>query len=494
MRPKGMQMGTKISGAVLWCALCLALLAGGCEEDQTAASQGEGVVSGIVVDGSTYSALSDVTITGRSLEAGDQSAMSDASGNFRLSFALDSTGSATVLLQKAGYRDTTFVVNLRAGTVVVVSVALTPKSAVVGPGGTGTGGTAQTIAFLQATPAEVSVYGVGGTETSLLTWEVRDSLGIPIDALHTAKLTFTSANGPNGGEFISPPAVETNASGQAFTTFNAGTKSGVVQITASTTVGTRTITSSPIRLVIHGGFPVQSHFSIAPAAHNFPAMGILGKSLSITVLVGDMYSNPVVPNTAVYFHSSAGVIQPSIFTSGDGFGTVQLYSGNPDPMGSNSASAFGNGYHYVVARTLGQGGITVRDSTLILWSGRGIIDNVTPTTFDIPNAGSQIFSFRLADALGHPLAAGTKILVKATIPPPATDGEKQNQVVVAFGVNGELELPDLLFAGAGSTDFTFSMKDGTWSVTDATPVTLTIAVTGPNTIGGVSYTFTGIVR
>jgi hypothetical protein len=492
MRPREKQMQTTIGGAVLWCVLFLALVGVGCEEDNTSAAQGEGVMSGVVIDGASGSAIANVSITAQGTGVGSQSAITDANGNFRLTFTLDSLASAGVVLQKAGYRDTSFVVTLRSGSVTVLSVALTPKSSLV-TSGSGTG-TAQTIAFLQASPAEIAVYGVGGTETSLLSWEVRDSVGIPIDALHKVTLTFTSINGPNGGEYISPPAVETNASGQAFTTFNAGTKSGVVQITASTKIGTRTITSSPIRLVIHGGFPVQSHFSIAPTAHNFAALGTLGSSLAITVLVGDIYSNPVVPNTAVYFRSSAGVIQPSIFTSADGFGSVQLYSGNPEPMGSSAATAFGDGYHYVVARTLGQGGVSVQDSTLILWSGRGIISNLSATTFDIANAGSQTFSFRLADALGHPLAAGTKIAVKASIPPPATDGEKQNQVAVTFGVNGEMELPDLLFAGTGSTEFSFSLKDGTWSITDPTPVTLTIAVTGPNNPGGVSYAFSGIVR
>ena len=100
--------------------------------------------------------------------------------------------------------------------------------------------------------------------------------------------------------------------------------------------------------------------------------------MQITVLVGDMYSNPVAPGTAVYFRSSAGVVQPTVFTNKDGFGTVKLYSGNPEPLGTYAAPGQGDGYHYVVARTLGQGGVAVEDSTLILWSGPGSISNVSP--------------------------------------------------------------------------------------------------------------------
>lgn len=473
-------------------AAVLALLLAGCKEDDTTASQGEGVVSGVVTDAASLAFLSDVTIQAQSVASGILTASTDAKGAFRIAFSTDSTTTATITLQKTGYRDTTVMVALRPGTVVVLNIALQPKS-VVNPGGS-TSGIAQTIAFLGSTPQEVSVYGVGGKETAVLGWEVRDSLGLSIDAAHAVQLNFTSANGPNGGEYISPAAVTTNAAGQAFTTFNAGTRSGVVQVTATATVGGRTLTSSPVRLVINGGFPVQSHFSIGPQMHNFPALGWLGKKNEITVLAGDMYSNPVAPGTAVYFRSSAGVIQPTVFTNKDGFGVVTLYSGNPDPFGAYAAPVHGNGYHYVVARTLGQGGTVVEDSTLILWSGLGQISNVTPQTFDIANGGSQTFSFRVSDAYGHPLAAGTKISVSALIPPPPTAGQQQNQVTVVFGSNGTIELTDVLFAGPGTTDFSFVLKDGTWSITDATPVNVVINITGPNVPNTMGYTFGGTVR
>jgi hypothetical protein len=306
-------------------------------------------------------------------------------------------------------------------------------------------------------------------------------------------LNFTT-NGPNGGEYVSPPQLITNANGQATTTLNAGTRSGVVQIVASATVGTRQISSSPVQVVINGGFPVQDHFTIAANRFNFAALGIMGKALGISVLVGDVYSNPVQQGTAVYFRSSAGVVQPSVFTSSDGQGSVSLYSGNPEPFGAYAASAYGDGYHYVVARTLGQNGVSVQDSVLLLWSGYAIISNVNPTTFDIQNAGSQSFSFRVADQYGHPLAQGTTITVTATIPPPATPDVQQNQVAVTFGTAGSVQLPDVIFPGPGTTDFTCLLRDGTWSVTDATPVTLTITVIGPNTTGPVSFTMYGTVR
>jgi hypothetical protein len=483
-------MKRMVSGLVVAAIVVCALTVVGCKEDESTAAQGESVISGVIVDASTSTYLSDVTVTAQSIADGTQTATTSASGTFRFKFVCDSTAKATLMLAKTGFRDTSITVSLSAGTVVAMTVALNPKSVV--SAGTSSG-LAQTITFLGSTIQEVSVYGVGGKETSILGWEVRDSIGSAIDAAHAVSLSFTSNNGPNGGEYISPAAIITNSVGQAFTTFNSGTRSGVVQVTASATVGARTIVSSPVRLVINGGFPVQSHFSIAAERHNFPCLGWVGKTDVITVLVGDMYSNPVAAGTAVYFRSSAGVVQPSIFTSRDGFGGVTLYSGNPEPYGAYAASAFGAGYHYVVARTLGQGGLVVEDSTLMLWSGLGIISNVSPTVFSIGNGGSQTFTFKVADALGHPLSAGTNITVNAIIPPPPTEGQQQNQVIVVFGNNGTVQLPDITMPGAGATDFTFTLKDGTWSITDATPVNITISVQGNNTPNALSYTFGGTV-
>jgi hypothetical protein len=464
----------------------------GCQSDESSGpTSGEGQLSGFVYDQSTNGPLSGAVILATSVGEGNKVDSSKADGSFAIKFTVDSTTTISVRVTKTGYTDYTTALTLRSGSVTTLNVVLTPKSIVVPPGGSS--GQAQTIAFLGATPENISVYGVGATETSILQWEVRDSLGLAIDASHAVDLTFT-VNGPGGGEYISPARLSTNAQGRGTTTLNAGTRSGVIQIVAQATVGPRTIRSSPVQVVINGGFPVQDHFSIAAPQFNFPALGTMGRSLAVSVLVGDIYSNPVVKGTAVYFRSSAGVVQPSVFTSADGQGSVALFSGNPEPYGSYASVTYGSGYHYVVARTLGQSGTPVQDSILVLWSGDGRITGVTPTSFDIANAGSQSFSFRVADQLGHPLARGTTITFLATIPPPPNPNLQQNQVSVSFGNNGTVTLPDVIFPGPGATDFTAVLRDGTWSITDATPVTLSILVSGPNTSGPLSYTMSGTVR
>ena len=140
--------------------------------------------------------------------------------------------------------------------------------------------------------------------------------------------------------------------------------------------------------------------------------------------------------------------------------------------------------------------MAVQDSILLMWSGAGEISGISPATFNISNGGSQSISFRVSDYLGHPLAAGTRVMVVATIPPPPTEGVKQNQVFLQFGNSGVLEMPDVIVSGAGSTDFTCVVKDGSWDIDDVTgtPVNVMIAVTGPNTPNQLAVTIGGIVH
>jgi hypothetical protein len=481
---KGTSIMRTVQAILLLAVTTLAFVA--CNEDSTLQpSQGEAVVNGTVID-----ALTSSPISGVSVNAGGQSTLTDGEGTFSLKLTVDSVATVSLLFTKSGYRDTILTSQVKSGD----QLAIQMKMASLSPIGGGTGsGIAQTIAFLGANPDEISVYGVGGTETSILGWEVRDSLGQPIDGDHAIELTFTIVNGPGGGEYVSPGVVRTGLSGQAYHTVNAGTKSGVAQIVASASVGGRSITSSPVRIVINGGFPVQSHFTIAATHYNFAAMNWMGRELPVSVLVGDVYSNPVAPRTAVYFRSSAGVVQPTVFTDDNGQGTVNLISGNPRPFGIYAAaSPLDTGYHHLVAKTVGQNGATVTDSILVLWSGYSMISNVSPTTFSIVNGSAQVFRFTVSDQYFHPLAPGTEIAVSAEVPPPPDPNTPMNQVQLSFGFRGKVTLEDYIFRGPGTTDFAFTLSDGTSNITQTTAVSVTITVTSPN--GNVYTTFGGTVE
>jgi hypothetical protein len=131
---------------------------------------------------------------------------------------------------------------------------------------------------------------------------------------------------------------------------------------------------------------------------------------------------------------------------------------------------------------------------VVLWSGVSIISGFSPTTFNIPNAGSQIFTFTVADALGHPLSAGTTISVIAAIPPPPDPTATQNQVFVTFGLSGSQILNDVLLPGPGATQFTCRLSDGNSALIDTsgTRTTLTVFVNGAN--GQATFTIDGLVH
>ena len=479
----------------------------GCKSSQTSTKQGEGAIAGFVRDGETRIGLGGAVITASTLTQ-TQTATTNADGSFsNLTFTADSVVILSVLVQKSGYNDTSFSVVLQSGSVLQLTITLSPKSVIVPGGGTGL---ANTIAFLGATPQEIRVYGVGAQETSILGWEVRDSLGFPIDAAHAVQLSFSLFGGPQGGEYASPITATTNAAGRAYTTFNSGTRAGIVQVLASATVGSRTISSSPVRIVIDAGFPVRSHFTISAVNYNFPALHWLARTAPIAVLIGDVYSNPVAPGTAVYFHTSpyppsdtaggAGVIQPATWTNKDGQGGVSLISGNPLPLGPYADPVAGNAYHWVVGRTVGQAGTIVTDSVLMMWSGFSAISSLSPdsslisgdqASFHIPDGGCRRFTFTVADELGHPLSAGSVISVIGSVPPPTTIGAQVNQIQLSFGINGSVTMPDVTVPGA-YTNFSFDLCDGSAGFASPTVVVVTISVASQN--GNVTRTFRGIVN
>lgn len=474
------------------CIVACALVFFACSNDDQGPSAGVATVTGFVKDASNRTPLGGVVLEGKAGTDVITTASTDAQGKFELRFQIDSAMVAKISIRNVtGYRDTLDIsVNVKPNQALLKDIDLNPKSQVVGGGGS-TSGLAQTIAFLGANPAEISVYGVGGQETAVLGFEARDSLGLPIDAAHAIAITFTLHGGPNGGEYVSPTTLTTNGVGRAFIALNSGIRAGVVQVRATATVGARTILSAPVRVVINAGFPDQAHFTVVPLKHNFPTLGIAGNRLPISVIVGDRYSNPVLQNTAVYFRSSAGVIQPTVFTSPDGQGTAQLISGNPAPLGQYAAQQYGNGYHYVVARTIGEGGAAVQDSTLILWSGRSTISNITPSSFTIANGGFQDFTFTVSDALGNPLSLGTRISIVATVAPPPEPNTPINQVLLAFGRDGIVILEDLLFAGPGATQFSFRLSDGTPNpLVPGGAVTISISVESDN--GSAYATINGV--
>jgi hypothetical protein len=477
-------IGMKRAIMILTLVVGLAVVFFACKNDDSAtAPTGTGIISGTVVDSSTGLPLSGVTVTAQPPPSGTPTQVTDATGTFSFEYSTDSARTVTLTFAKSGFRNRTIVSEASSGQRTTLNVAMASSSPI--SGGTSSG-VASTIYLANVNPTDIFVYGIGANETSYLIWEVRDSVGLPIDAAHAVTLTFSISGGLNGGEFMYPVSVTTNAQGRGTTSLSSGIVAGAVQVVATTQAGGRTIISQPARVVIHSGFPDQRHFSIAPEKLNFPALGIVGSRNPISVLVGDIYSNPVTTNTAVYFATRAGVIVSSAFTNPSGEATADLISGNPFPLLPNPVAINRDGYQYVIASTPGRNGTIVKDSALILWSGASMISNITPGSFNIPNAGSQRIDFVVSDAHGNTLSAPTGITVTVT----------GAQAEVAFGINGTFTISqDIILPPGSNTQFSCIVSDSQpdTNYVNGTSATMSISVNSTGN-GNATATISGTIH
>ncbi|MDA3861657.1 MAG: hypothetical protein PF445_10555 [Melioribacteraceae bacterium] len=307
----------------------------------------------------------------------------------------------------------------------------------------------------------IGVTESGSPETAQITFEVQDSSGTPIDIAHAIDVSFKFGAQPGGGEILAPSLVRTDDVGQVEVNLTSGTIAGAVQIIAEIDFNGNIIRSKPVSIAIHGGLPDDSHFSIGPAQVNYPHLHKLAAVGSITALVGDKYSNPVRPGTAVYFSTEAGVVQGSGLTDEFGRTTVTLLSGDPQP----NDPTYGPGFFYVTGETIDENDVQITTKTRVLYSGYPYIV-IAPQAFNIADGGSQTFTYSVMDENGNPLAPGNTYSVAVQ-----TDGDA--------AVSGDVSIlmPDVQ---TGNTSFSFTLYDSKPGEITAANATVTVTVNGPN--------------
>ncbi len=453
-------------------------------------------LTGRVTDSNSNLPLANVTVDFLSLDPTGitASTVTKVDGKFTIDIDLAGTGVTSVFgtltFKKNGYQDqsTSATGNVGKITTLLPNPFTLDRDTItiVNPGSTG--GKAHSLAFIGATTREISVAGVGGTESAIVTYEARDSLGFPITIDNQDTVTFTligtPVTGPLAGRaYVSPPSAITNAAGRVATTVNSGTVSGVLQFVASLRRDDGVvIQSTPVIITVNAGLPDQVHYSLGIERFNFAALHWLGISSAVTVLVGEKYFNPVKSCTAVYFNTTGGVVDASGFTSADGFATVSLFSGNPDPSDPTLAppSLFGTGagYAHVRSYTIGEGGIQVADSIIVLFSGYA---NINAQTYVVHIDSSAVdpcvdVPINISDENGNPLSSGTVVTVEAIFSPP----EGTNWSVNATGLPTD-PFDDFITRGPGHTDFLLHICDATPGRTPAPmPFSIKVAVNGQN--------------
>lgn len=420
-------------------------------------------ITGIVVDHVTSKPIDNAIVYIKGLSS--SSTISGSDGSYSFNITLESTQNITIIAEKNGYQPDSTVVNVSPGkSVTVTNLRLIQKS-----GSQIISNQAASIYLSFQSTKKLGIKSSGDIETAIATFQVIDSSGVPIDETRSVNVEFAIIAGPGGGEFLYPTSATTNEKGQVTTAITTGTKAGVMQVEAIIKKGKVTINSKPVFFTIYGGFPVQEQFAVACEKLNYPFWSILNSEIVFTAVLGDKYSNPVRPNTAVYFNTTGGIIGNFIYTDVLGRASATLVTiGYPyDPL-------YGYGHFFVTAQTSTEDGKIISTSTHRLLSGAPIISNVSPQTFSIKNGGSETFSFVVKDVNGNPISSDHTISF-------VTQG--------SISSDPSIKVPDSLFPGPGITEFTFSIGDAAADEIKPGKASVQINITGP--FGTTTYTISG---
>lgn len=445
--------------------LTFALFVAACDSIGGNSEAGIVTLTGLVVDGDN----AEVRNAFIRVTPGNLLVETDENGLYTVDVEIDSTMSLLVTASKDGYRNATInVLGIADRTVEVPTLRILALGEVVE-----VSGEASNIIFSSQSSSQIGVTESGSEEIAAIVFQATDSTGLPLSITQAVDITFRMGQAPGGGEFLFPETVKTDNNGKARVNLSAGTRSGVVQIVAEAVVGGRTIRSLPVAMTIHGGLPDQEHFTLGPAAFNFPGLTRFGLTNQIAVIVGDKYGNPVRPGTAVYFTTDYGIIQGSTNTNNDGQGSVTLFSGEPDPPG---------GLALITATTADENEDAVTSKTPVVFSGVPVIEIFQSGSSNAPFFRN--FDYRVSDPLGNPLAPGTTISVSAG----GTKVKAVGSTTVELGdtiinyPSSRDPLPSDIVTGVGFTDFSFSVVEDTDSDSDEPPSVqnVTIKVRGPN--------------
>ena len=425
-------------------------------------------ISGQVVDSESGNPVSgaSIKVNGDSSYTG---ATTDNQGMFLIEFEMTRDQELTIIIYKNNYYSDTSKIFVASGSSATIS--LVRLRAVSGTGTTNGGQAASLYLYSQSAP-NIGVKESGSLEAVQIIFEVLDSSGIPITFENKVFVRFSFLANPGGGEYLFPDSVETNSLGRVTVTLNSGTIAGVVQILARIGDQSNVIQSRPVLISIYGGLPDANHFDVASELLNYPAYGLLGYVIPFTAYVGDKYSNPVRPNTTVYYSTTSGIIGGSAQTGDNGTATVELLT-QPFP----NHSQYGFGFFEVTASTIDENSSLIYTTSLRLLSGYPELD-ISPSTIDIQNGGSQVFVYRVSDVNNNPLSKGTNISVTVE------EGD-----ITVFG-DIDITLPDT--QSGAYTQFTFTAVDSEPGTSDPKYAVIKIQCSGPN--GDESLSITGVSR
>lgn len=468
-------------------ALSLLFLVGGC--DIGGAGTTDVTLSGRVLNAETQNPVVEAVITityQDDDEEQEASVVTDESGRFSTTIEISNPTPVTIQASKRGATaQTTEQVSPDLNEVSDIELTLD-----LGSGEETEPGRPTNITLADQSTDVIRVQESGGEEVARLTFQVVDSTGTPIDLDRSVPVDFRFAQQP-GDATLTPESESTDGNGTATVNIASGKTAGIVQVVAETeTADGTTIASKPVRLTIHGGLPNKCHFTVAPAQFNFPGLVEYGVTNSITAYAGDKYGNPVVPGTAIYFSTNAGIVGGSAQTNENGAGSVTLTSAQPLPDG---------GVATVQAQTVGTDDANtivdpdncpdpaatgnenrLTETVPLVFSGSPEVQ-VSPDSAEL----NQTYQLTLWDIENNnPLAPGTSISVEAEGTQVQATGNTDVTLddTVIRDEDGDGFDGDDVVTGEGITDFTFRVvEDPDPEATEPPAVeTVTITISGPN--------------
>jgi Bacterial Ig-like domain (group 1) len=433
-----------------------------------------------------------------------------------------------------------------AGTVTIQAVGggirlVTTTVDVTNQGATGPAGTPQSIGFVSANPPTIGVRGSGFPEQAVVSFKVIDSLGNPLSGVNV----HFGISGL-GGETITPNATTTDSNGIARVAINSGTRAAPLRITASVSRnndGTIDLVTQSDAVSVVGAPPTFNRFSLAAQSLNIAGRVSFGLQDTISAFLNDRFGNPVPPGTAVSFITNgasivspqptdasgrasatllsegkieglppSGIVtvlatargeEPFVDTNGNGVYDIgEPYTPIPEPF----IDVNGNGRYdpdnpYEMFIDVNGNGVWDEDQSLGQWTDNALIFatfdvtlsghtllQLTPSSFSIPDGGSQTFTLFVGDANQNPLTAGSTISL--SLSPSPSDGQIAD-------ILPTIVLPDAESFNAivpGLNQFVFRVVDNNpGKRTSAQPVTVNVNV-GSDGNGNASISAAGVLE
>ena len=199
------------------------------------------------------------------------------------------------------------------------------------------------IAFLTASPEQIFLRGSGFTESSVVTFEVRDAAGNPLPGRVVELRLQTGAGGVTmegrGVESVAPPSASpftqvSNALGRVAVRVNSGTLPTPVRVNArlQSNTGIATVSSN---LSVAVGLPSQLNFSLSQNTKNIEGYNIDGTPNTYQIIAADRSGNPVPAGTSINFVTEGGqieAIKQTALVAGIARTTANFVSSEPRPV------------------------------------------------------------------------------------------------------------------------------------------------------------------